>query len=168
MAKSITLREAEAALELNKNELDEANFRQPQLMWLVSQEHARANAKVREVVRDKANLGAELDRRIRAERTKLDGKITEKEIEMTVRDSQEMRDVNETLLDAQEMVDLWAGMLTAYAERGRAIREGGEQYRSNYFTTESGGAARTQAKEELAARAREETGRLRRPTRGST
>jgi len=155
---NFSLREAAESLELNKNNLDEANFRQPQMMWLVSQEHARANAKVRELTRDKANLGASLDRQIRDSRTKLDAKITEKEIEMTIRDHEKMRDMNGMLLEAQEQVDLWAGMLTAYSERGRAIREGGEQYRSNYFTTESGGRESREAKQKQADSIRAQAG----------
>ena len=136
-----TIREAEDGLAVDKNNLHENNIRHPQLVWEVSREHARANARVRELTRDKANLGAQMDRKIREAATKLDGKITEKSIEMTVRDSSEMRDVNAELLAAQEQVDLWSGMMEACRERGRSMREAGELYRSNYFATDSSGTS---------------------------
>lgn len=165
MARNITIREAEGSLELSKNDLDEAVFRQPQLIWLVGQEHAKALALVRDLTRDKANLAAKLDREIRDSVTKLDTKLTEKSIEMTVRDSPAMRDLNAEILAAEMQVGLWSAMIEAYRERGRSIKEAGEQYRSNYWTTESSGGDRSRIKDEGAARARTEIERTKRPSR---
>lgn len=159
------LKEAEDALEIDKHDLDNENVRQPQLMFDVSREWARAKSTLERLKRDKTNLNSQLDHKIREEAKRKDEKLTEAMIPHKIRMTKEMTDLNQEILEAEESVDIWAGMIESVKQRSQKLHDLCSLYQANYYQTEVGGRESRESAERVARKVRESAGRQRRAGR---
>jgi len=168
---SAAMEAIQAELVFDKNSLDDAVIKQPQLMWEATRELAGAHKVAAALERDKANLTAELDKLYRREAEDNQQKMTETALVLRIRDSAQMRDLNEEIIEARYVAELWAGLVESLRARGSSLREAGELYRTNYFSRESisGGnpAEMNVVKNAEAAEVRKDLGRRRRAMRAS-
>lgn len=138
-------RDFERYLKLDRNDLDQANIEQPELVWHATEAQAEANAKLAALDRDKANLSAELSESLQAravedgEKTRGSPGVSQATLARRVRDHKDMRELNEEWLVAKKESDLWAAMVESLRTRGKSLQNLGGLYAANYFERETSG-----------------------------
>jgi hypothetical protein len=169
------MRELESELAIDKNDLDTAWMRLPQLFYTVSSEcvtanteRDRAKATVDEVyARLDKKLRQEAEEEVEAQRAadpKSKAKVTEGRISQMIADSAEMQEVKAEYLSLKELADRWAALKESYQQKSYALRGLDELYAANYFTRDGGGAARSDVLNDRADRIRQEAGERRYPS----
>lgn len=138
-------RDFERYLKLDRNDLDQANIEQPELVWHATEAQAKANAELAALERDKANLNAELSESIQADAVERGEKsrgspgLSQAVLSLRVRDHKSMRELNEACLIAKQEADLWAAMVESLRTRGASLKNLGNLYAANYFERETSG-----------------------------
>jgi len=165
--RKLTLAEAEEALQIDKNDLDEENIQQPALFFTISQQEASAQAVLAQLERDKANLNAELDAEIRQAYANKNEKITETALPLRIREKPEMQKINDEIIMAQRDVNIWAAMVESMRQRSKHILEEGALWRGNYYQTESSTSVIHEAKSAVADANRAAAGARRRVVRAN-
>ena len=160
-AKESLLEELERGLRISRDDLDGALIEQPDIFHRVSTELALAIS-----VRDAAKLErdqvqAELDMELREKFARAETKITEVALSRELETMPRMVTLRKDLGRLSALVDRWSALKESYNQRGYALKELVNLYVVGYFTTSSGGAARSHAVEGKAEDIRRRAGEQR-------
>lgn len=155
------LRELEAGLKIDKNDLDEAWIKHPDLTYKVGEQFALAISN-RDAL--KLTIGEEtaaLDQQFRRQAAEAGEKVTETAIAKQIEGSQRMITLKQQYGQACYKADQWLALKEAFTQRSYALKYLVELYVAGYFASSSGGAHRRDATDRRAADARSQQGEAR-------
>lgn len=176
MVKFDLMQELTDGLRIDRENLDEDLIRHPTLFHRVSELHARAVSDRDSLKVDIEKAQASLYNQFRQEAEEANGnlekgekpeKVTDTAINRKVEASKKIRDLRTSYLEANSRAVSLDALKESYKQRGYVFNNLTALYTANYFTRESGGKERSEMKTKIADRNREETGKLRRASRGN-
>lgn len=130
--------ELEEGLRIDKNALDEALERAPDLYYRVSKELTLATSRRDAIKQELAEIEAEADNtiRIRAEGAKV--KLTETDAKMQARLEPAVKRANRDLIEANRVVGMFSALKDAFNQRSYAIKDLVSLYVANYYSDSTG------------------------------
>lgn len=155
-----TFNDLEAALKIDKYNLDDDNLLSPQLMWDATKQLASARAALGLAELDVKTAVAELDKTLREDLSEQGEKLSEAKLTRLIESSPVIRKAKIIVIKTQETVDQWEGMVESLKQRSYALKLIQELHIANYYSTESGGKQRSETTDRIAEHNRKEAGRL--------
>ena len=144
-----------AKLAIDQNDLDTCIQQQAMMFLTVQEEYSMAVSR-RDGARDTlSRTDAELARDIRADFAKQNTKATESLINDTVMLAPWHIKASSILSDAKQKADQWGGLVAAYEQRLRMLRELVALYSAGYWSSRSVEGSGVAVRDALAASARE-------------
>ena len=163
---SDNLETLQEGLMVDKDSLDDEFISHPSNFYTIAAAYetaimARDSCKI-DIEQTEAELYIQFNRKAEEQ----EGRVTDTSIKRQVTSSKRMIELEKTYLRLKEKAGKLGAMKEAYQQKGYALNKLADLYIANYFTTESGGKQRSEAKDNIAERNRKEAGELRRKKRG--
>jgi hypothetical protein len=144
------LAEYERGLRIDKNDLDTALIQQPDIFYRVAKELTLAISRRDEMKLNINEAIADLDQQIRSRSEK----TTEGGIAKEIDSAPKIIDLRRDYGRLNHKVDRWTALKEAYQSRSYVLKDLCGLYVAGYFSTQSGGGARNDARTRLADEAR--------------
>lgn len=162
MNRQPTLPEAEAALFVNKNLLDDELTTQPEVYYRVAEAASCAAARRDSLKYDLELLVAEVDAKVRdeladeADQDSKRKKPTETEIANLVKLTPKVDKAQRAYMDARSQAAEWEALTTAFGQRSYVLKDLTALYVANYYQVSEGDSKHARAaKERVAGSARD-------------
>lgn len=160
-----TIRELETGLAIDENALDQELIRRPELFYAAAVGLAEANLERDKIKVDLELVYAELDVQFRASAEDAGEKITEARLSQQITNTPRMRELKKQYATVKYEAERWQAIKEGFQQKGYDLKTLADLYTANYFSAESGGRDRTNAKDQVATHVRESAGRMRREKR---
>ena len=159
----ISFQDFQELLRIDRDALDEALIRQPELFLAVSKKYVTNVSYRDELKEDIDRVRAEVTMKIRLRAARVGEKITDKTVEASVETDERYQDSVKKYLSAKKMADEWLALKEAFTQRSYVLKDLASLYIAGYFGVNSvkGSAPRQFEKEEY-ERTREQISQKRR------
>ena len=148
----VDISEFEAALQIDRHNLDTEIERQPNLYYEVASEAARAISRRDQIDKNLKYVEAELDGKIRRKFDKNNKSFTEAMVKATILKHDDHKEATKKLIIARRNAEIVGALRDAFRQRSYMLRDLVELHISGYYTSASIGGSSSIIKDSKAER----------------